>query len=238
MKGKVLSFYTQQNQGFIMGEDGHKYSFFGTGWQENEVPKGGDQVEFVVDATGQAINIVYATLATPVNLFKSQQEERYSDASERNATLGNVYASPTSQVSPTYNSAQDALYAEEEGYNLIDWTKKCLQNYANFNGRARRQEYWFFYLAQVIINFVLGMILGILSGVIGADMSWVVNIIGLAFALPTFAVGARRLHDIGKSGWWQLLWLVLIIGWIPLIIWLATDTKPEHNKWGAPARRV
>ncbi|WP_230661257.1 DUF805 domain-containing protein [Psychrobacter sp. I-STPA10] len=247
MKGRVLSFYTQQNQGAILGEDGRQYSFMGTHWQEQVAPREDDQVEFAVDATGQVTNITYDTTATSaINLDKPQQSAQpqyatgHSHTTQEQPTLDNVYASPTSQVSPspTYNSAQDALYAEEEGYNMIDWTKKCMSNYVNFNGRARRKEYWFFYLAQILISMAIGAVLGIISGAIGTDLTMMSNLVGLIFLLPTLAVGSRRLHDIGKSGWWQLLWLVPIIGWILLIVWFATDTTPEVNQWGAPARRV
>lgn len=61
------------------------------------------------------------------------------------------------------------------------------------------------------------------------------GLLNLALFLPSLAVGARRLHDVGRSGWWQLL-AFTVIGLIPLIIWWATDTKQEQNKYGAPAR--
>ena len=57
------------------------------------------------------------------------------------------------------------------------------------------------------------------------------SIVSLVFVIPGFAAGSRRLHDIGKSGWWQLLWIIPIIGWILLIIWLATNTKSEGDKY-------
>ena len=233
MKGKVLRFFTQQNQGTILGEDGKQYPFVGTSWQEKAAPKDGDQVDFIFDAAGQAANINYDT-SGPSTIRLDQLSAK---ANQQDATLGNIYASPTSQVTPNYNSAQDALYAEEEKYNMIDWTKKCMSNYVNFKGRARRKEYWYFYLVQVIIALIIGVITAML-GFDSDTADLISSVIGLIFFLPTMAAGARRLHDIGKSGWWQLLWLVLIIGWIPLIIWLATDTKFEHNKWGAPAKPV
>ena len=70
--------------------------------------------------------------------------------------------------------------------------------------------------------------------IIGSD-PWLENISSLILLVPSLAIGARRLHDTGRSGWWQLLMLT-IIGFIPLIIWWATDTKAENNQWGQPAR--
>jgi len=57
------------------------------------------------------------------------------------------------------------------------------------------------------------------------------SIVSLVFLIPVIAVGSRRLHDIGKSGWWQLLFIVPIIGWILIIVWFATNTKPEGDKY-------
>ena len=118
----------------------------------------------------------------------------------------------------------------EENYNLVDWTKKCFSNYANFSGRARRKEYWLFYLVIVII----GIILQVCDAILDTD-PLLIGIWNLATFLPIFAAGARRLHDTGRSGWWQLL-ILTVIGIIPLIIFLASDTKKENNKWGDPAK--
>ncbi|NYT43990.1 DUF805 domain-containing protein [Alcaligenaceae bacterium] len=97
----------------------------------------------------------------------------------------------------------------------------CLSKYANFTGRATRSEYWWFYLFVVLVTWGASL-------VAGETFS---TIVSLAFTLPVFAVGARRLHDTGRSGWWQLL-ILTIIGLIPLVIWLASDSKkedPEHS---------
>lgn len=119
----------------------------------------------------------------------------------------------------------------EHNYNIIDWTKKCFENYINFSGRARRKEFWFFYLATVIVAILAQIIDSIIRSNVG-----VVNLLwNLATFIPVFAAGARRLHDIGRSGWWQLL-ILTVIGIIPLVIFWATDTKQENNEWGKPAK--
>ena len=86
-------------------------------------------------------------------------------------------------------------------------------NYFNFQGRATRAEYWwwalFIVIADVLVNFI-DSILG--TGFIGM-------LFGLAILIPGLALGARRLHDIGKSGWWLLLWFAIVVGWIILLFW-------------------
>ncbi|ELO6155881.1 DUF805 domain-containing protein [Acinetobacter sp. PK01] len=111
---------------------------------------------------------------------------------------------------------------------------KCLKNYVNFSGRARRKEYWYFYLFQILIGLILGLSLGIM-GVSEGGIDAISSLLSLFFFLPTLAVGARRLHDVNRSGWWMLLALT-IIGLIPLLIWAVMETKPESNQWGEPAK--
>ena len=103
-----------------------------------------------------------------------------------------------------------------------------LKNYANFSGRARRREFWMFYLANVIIGIVLGVLAVI--PIIGNLLS---TVYGLAVLIPSLAVAIRRLHDIGKSGWWCLFGLIPLVGGILLLIWACTDSKAEPNQWGA-----
>lgn len=83
---------------------------------------------------------------------------------------------------------------------MIEWYKKVvLENYANFNGRARRAEYWWFFLANVIVSIVLQII----DSIIG--MAILGTIYSLAVLLPGIAVAIRRMHDVGKSGWFILI---------------------------------
>lgn len=118
----------------------------------------------------------------------------------------------------------------EECFNLFDWFIKCLKNYANFNGRARRKEFWFFYLGLVICN-VLSMII---DAILGTEILFYV-ITTLALTIPFLAVSARRLHDTNRSGWWYLISLT-IIGIIPLIIWWAQSGESNNNQYGEPTK--
>ena len=83
----------------------------------------------------------------------------------------------------------------------------CLSKYATFSGRASRPEFWWFSLFQILVAVAASML---------AEIIYSLVVLGLL--LPALAVGTRRLHDIGKSGWWQLITLT-VIGWLLLIYW-------------------
>jgi uncharacterized membrane protein YhaH (DUF805 family) len=97
--------------------------------------------------------------------------------------------------------------------------------YAQFDGRASRSEYWWFYLFTLLATAVADR----LSGTVG-------NIASLVFLLPGFALIARRLHDVGRSGWWFFI-AFTIIGIPVLFYWLIKDSDASANKYGeGPAR--
>jgi uncharacterized membrane protein YhaH (DUF805 family) len=101
--------------------------------------------------------------------------------------------------------------------------RTCFTKYAEFNGRASRSEFWWFFLFIVLVSIALS----VLSDTASALFS-------LGTLLPSFAVGARRLHDTNKSGWFQLFWIIPVIGWILLIVWTAQEGT-EPNRFGATA---
>ena len=113
--------------------------------------------------------------------------------------------------------------------NFAKSIEVCFNKYSNFEGRARKSEFWWFQLFCVIVQIV-GTIIDLLLGYTELFV-WIGYIIVL---LPSLAVGARRLHDIGRSGWWQLLYLT-IIGIIILIVWWVADGD-KKNKYGAPIK--
>lgn len=100
------------------------------------------------------------------------------------------------------------------------------KHYVDFEGRVGRQEFWMFILFSVGLNIILEII-GI--DILGA-------LVSLGLFLPNIALTTRRLHDTGRSGWWQLLWLIPIIGWIVIIVFLARQTTPVDNQYGVPAQ--
>lgn len=99
--------------------------------------------------------------------------------------------------------------------------KQCFQKYADFNGRAKRPEYWWF----ALFCFVVTLMLDVASSGLSIVFS-------LGTLLPSLAVGTRRLHDTSKSGWFQLLWLIPVLGWIPLIYFLAQEGEAQANQYG------
>ena len=115
-----------------------------------------------------------------------------------------------------------------------DAVKVCLSKYADFSGRARRSEFWFFFLFTVLVGIVASIIDAILGTKNGSGTGLVESIANLALILPGLAVGARRLHDTGRSAWWLLLWLAICVGWIVLIVFYCLDSKPDNQYGPSP----
>ena len=113
--------------------------------------------------------------------------------------------------------------------------KTCFNKYADFSGRALRSEFWWF----VVFSLLGGIITVIIDVMIlgySIESYGPVNIIfSVVLILPGIAVTARRLHDINKSGWWQLIELT-IIGILLIIIWNATEGEKKKNKYGPPIK--
>jgi uncharacterized membrane protein YhaH (DUF805 family) len=109
------------------------------------------------------------------------------------------------------------------------WKRVVLERYAQFEGRSGRAEFWWYFLAGVIISIVFNILIAI-SGIF-----WVLYVIyGLAVLIPGLAVAIRRLHDTDKSGWWLLLALIPLVGIIVLIVFWATEGTPGPNQYGVP----
>ena len=102
--------------------------------------------------------------------------------------------------------------------------------YATFSGRARRSEFWYFVLFNVIVTSVVGYIGKAIGGQNLENI--LTSVWGLAILVPSLALSWRRLHDIGKSGLWALLDLIPIVGWIILLIWACKDSQPGENQYG------
>ncbi len=126
---------------------------------------------------------------------------------------------------------------KESEYNIIDWFKKVVfENYANFEGRARRSEYWYYTLANVLILLSILLVGTLIIG--GLELEALSPLIGglyilvtLALIIPSLAVAVRRLHDTGKSGWLLLIGLIPF-GGIVLLVFYAQDSDINTNKWG------
>lgn len=114
--------------------------------------------------------------------------------------------------------------------NFSTAVKTCFNKYITFEGRAPRSEFWYFALFMVLGSFVFG----ILDVVLFPAMEWgpLGSIFSLVTFLPSIAVAARRLHDIDKSGWWQLINIIPIIGWILFLIWTTSLGSRGPNRFG------
>lgn len=108
----------------------------------------------------------------------------------------------------------------------MNWYLAVLKKYADFRGRARRKELWMF----ALISFVIAIVLGIVDGMIGIPILG--GLYGLAVLIPSLAVGARRLHDTGRTGWWLLVGFIPLIGFIVLIVFFVLDSNPGENPYG------
>ena len=125
---------------------------------------------------------------------------------------------------------------------------KCFMLYFVFKGRAKRAEFWWFFLFLMILGVMTSIIDSTLgTQIVTNDMGTITEVdaqktgifstvVQLITFIPGVAVGARRLHDTNRSGWWQLLWIVILIGWIPLFIFFASSSKNDegvnYNKFG------
>ena len=102
------------------------------------------------------------------------------------------------------------------------------QNYCNFSGRASRSEYWWY----ALFTFLLGIVIGIIFCWNENVMNTVNGLVNLALLLPGLGLCVRRLHDIGKSGWWLFIALIPIVGWILLVVWYCKDSQMQPNEYG------
>lgn len=115
----------------------------------------------------------------------------------------------------------------------MSWFLQALRNYATFSGRARRKEYWYFVLFYMLIFFVLWGI-DSATGTAGETKDWglLSGIFSLAMLIPSIAVGVRRLHDTGRSGWWLLLSFIPLVGALVLIFFMVQDSESQTNAYG------
>lgn len=111
----------------------------------------------------------------------------------------------------------------------MNWYVKCIKQYVDFSGRARRKEYWMF----ALLNCVFGIVASTLDLIIMPESIGIISLLYSLFVLlPGLAVCVRRLHDIGKSGYWFLIAFVPIVGAILLIVWACTEGESNSNSYG------
>jgi uncharacterized membrane protein YhaH (DUF805 family) len=207
MKGKILDYSIQESSGLISGEDGNRYKFSNSEWKADKAPKVNQKVDF--EADGDEAKGIYLD-SSNIQFDTDGMKDKISNMSD-----------------------SDFVQNGPLSYYILAFKK-----YFDFSGRATRSEYWWFILFSTIASIILSILDGVF-GTYDAQMGTglLSGIYSLAVIIPSIAVAARRLHDIGKSGWWQLLLIIPIVGVIILIIWLATDSK-EDNKYGPNPKAV
>ena len=209
MKGKVLDFSIQKGGGLILGDDGQRYLFVASEWQEQSFPLRDVVVDF--EAAGKYAKGVYL-LAQAVPKIQA--------------------ATPT--VKPKPFKATD-----NKEPSLLDLAMSAVKHkYLLFNGRASRKEFWAVMLFSVLISFALQLLytLGFaISDNLGLLLALPFVIFSLGMVIPQLAVSVRRLHDTDKSGWWLLLGLIPIFGTIALIALFSLASSEGDNHFGEPA---
>lgn len=116
----------------------------------------------------------------------------------------------------------------------MNWYLEVLKKYAEFNGRASRQEYWFFMLFNILISAFFATI-DFFGGTfnVEAGVGLLSGLYSLAVLIPGISVTVRRLHDTDRSGWWLLIPLIPIIGGIVLFIFMVQDSTSGDNQYGS-----
>ncbi len=114
----------------------------------------------------------------------------------------------------------------------------ALKKYAVFDGRARRAEYWYFFLFNLIIQTILSILDTLISKAASMDIGVLLGLYSLAVFIPGLALSVRRLHDTGHSAWWLLIGLVPFVGAIVLFVFVLQDSQPGTNQFGPSPKEV
>ena len=164
---------------------------------------------------------------------------------------GNAGANYSSGQQPNYGQQSQQAYGQQQGYgqpmyqqnlgpekdmSFQEAVENFFRNYTNSNGRARRKEYWY----PVLFIFLINLVINALGGIFGAmDIDILVTmcnvlsgIFGIATLLPSIMVAIRRMHDIGKSGWWVLISFVPCVGMFIALYFCCLDSQPGDNQYG------
>jgi len=116
----------------------------------------------------------------------------------------------------------------------MHWYIDVLKKYFVFSGRAQRAEYWYF----ILFNIIASIIIVIIDSIVGTfnpetGVGILSVIYALAILIPSIAVAVRRLHDTGRTGWWLLIWLIPLVGFIVILVFMILDSEPSDNEYGA-----
>ncbi|RUZ78901.1 DUF805 domain-containing protein [Mesorhizobium sp. M7A.F.Ca.US.006.01.1.1] len=224
MRGEVLHYDEDQGFGFISGADGNRYTFTRESLRRETAMPNGTVVEFQPGG-GQARDVF--SIAAPI-------------AADPGIKAASAQASvPPAAASPAQHFGRSSETAEPSDLWGYFW-RGVTQNYFNFAGRARRKEYWGFFLFWVVSLLVIGGIglfadneMGNFDSSVSAAVT--VGLCGtfvLATLLPSLGMTVRRIHDIGLSGWLYLVVLIPTIGSLIILVFALIPTQARENQWG------
>ncbi|UVK42597.1 DUF805 domain-containing protein [Mesorhizobium sp. AR07] len=226
MRGEVLHYDEDQGFGFITGADGNRYTFTRENLRRVTAMPKGTAVEFQAGG-GQARDVfsIAAQTATPA-----------ADASANAAPAQASNAVGATQAQHFGRSPEPAEPTDLWGY----FWRALTRNYFNFAGRARRKEYWGYFLFWVVSLLIIGGIglfadseMGNFDSSVSAAVT--VGLCGaflLATLLPSLGMTVRRIHDIGLSGWLYLLVFIPTIGSLIILVFALIPTQARENQWG------
>lgn len=220
MKGKILDFSVAQGGGLILSSDGTRYLFNADQWHGQSLPKVGQDVDFNINDVKKAIEI-YPDVFAVTQEFISTSQTNYPSRSHDN-----------------YQNLDRNSFWD---YTVAAYTK----NFANFQGRARRREFWGVYLVVALITSPVSLsFVWMMYGGSNVDSRYgdfiilLYLLICLVNLIPGNALVVRRLHDIDKSGWWYWISLVPLIGGIWILILLCTEGTRGDNRFGADPKML
>lgn len=207
MKGHVLDFSVQNNQGIITTSNEQRYTFQGQQWKEQQHPSRGQYVDFEVDDnTQEAINIYFAlaqdtpSIPTPIRTASNPSDQ-------------------TKQAVPKDHKMKITSILDDYQHAVITCFKKAF----NIKGRAARPEYWYFQLCTTLVMLIMSTANETLS-----------SIAFIILIVPLISVTIRRLHDINRSGWWALILLIPLVGSLVIFYWAACKGSTKENLYGPP----
>jgi uncharacterized membrane protein YhaH (DUF805 family)/cold shock CspA family protein len=216
MRGEVLHYDEAQGFGFIAGADGNRYTF-----AREDIRRSGA-----------------VSKGAPVEFTESGRQAR--DVFPAGDEADSAASAPQSRQAAHFGRAP-AVVGRSAGTGLWDYFRAAVTtNYANFRGRARRKEYWGFALFVTLGGFALGALGGIINVVIGDDVPGEMSVTTMtltgiflvAIIIPSIAIGVRRIHDLGLSGWFYLLLFLPYVGWLILLVFALIPSQTRENRWG------
>jgi uncharacterized membrane protein YhaH (DUF805 family) len=233
MKGRILGYNANEYRGLIAGQDGQRYDFVRIDWHGRGEPVAGMEVDFQTDG-GKARDLYEAAAQQP-----APPPPQYSPAytptygGQPNPGYGQPPPPPYGQPQqpyPPYGQPRQ-FYPPPGNTPPLDMdfpqaVRICFEKYATFSGRARRAEYWWFYLFRLVVHFVTRILdAGVQEATKVSPFSLIAS---LALFIPTLAVWTRRMHDTDRSGFWVLGFCVaLVVLGIGLLVGVGMATEEQ-----------